>query len=682
MATMTFTEAVQEIRREWRQIMPQITEPAKQRVNGETSWICPICGHGTHGDGLTANPQSKDGNGLKCFACDFSGDITDLHMRVTGKDFAEAINDLAGMIGLAIEDGNTSGLNGPQRQFNQKSAAGSAETHPAGKTQQEATETAKQAQDFTAYYAACRAAMETQAGQPGIDYLNSRGVLITAIHYGAGYDSKTRRIVIPCSNSFYIARSIDPQEKIRYLNPKGAPAALFNEQALYAQEVQEVFITEGIYDALSIIEAGGQAIALNSTSNARALIKKLEQHPTRATLIICLDNDQQGSKTAQEVQEALQRLQIPFITADICTGCKDPNEALLQDYTAFYGAVQNTIADARAYKEKQRQEQERRTGPGMVDAFLETVKTRRFEPVPTGITDIDYALYGGFTRQTLILLGAAPGAGKTALAQTIFESMAKQGHTVLYLNLEMSREQMLARSLARMAAQNGERITPAEIKQGYKWDFAQEAIVQAAAAKYKAEIAQNFIYNPDGVTANLDSILEYIEREAVQAEAAGKPAPLICIDYLQLIGGKEREDDTSIIKRAVSSFKNFAIKHNTIVFAIMAQNRPANKSGTVTMESGRDTSALEYSADLQLGLAFTRCLYREGYETKPNREALTPEEMRYITLVITKCRDGRAGKEVDLYFNGETMTYTQISKEEAPEEPARPGWNWDNAIKR
>ena len=39
---------------------------------------------------------------------------------------------------ITIEDGNASGLNRSQNQFNQKVSAGNTETHPAGKTQQEA----------------------------------------------------------------------------------------------------------------------------------------------------------------------------------------------------------------------------------------------------------------------------------------------------------------------------------------------------------------------------------------------------------------------------------------------------------------------------------------------------------------------------------------------------------------
>lgn len=640
-------------------------------------YCCPFCHSGTGPNATGAVKYYADTNTAYCHACKKTMDVIDLYRENTGADFNTALSELADLAGIRIEN-----------DF----AAQNTKTQAGAKMQQRATETKTEGTaDYTEYYKACGEALLGPDGTPGIEYLQSRGVLEAALSYRAGYDSKERRIIIPCSRSFYIARSIDPDGNPKYKNPPKSTGAsgtiLFNGDILYKQDVQEVFITEGTFDALSIIMAGGQAIALNGAGNAKLLLDPLDKKPTAATLILCPDNDPE-ERTRAEVQKefeniagGLQRLQIPFITADINKGYKDANEALQQAglYT-LVDTVRDTIREAQAHKAKLQHEQYLRTGPGMVDAFLETVRTRRFEPVPTGIEDLDYALYGGFTRQTLVLLGAAPAAGKTALAAWLFEGMAKQGHTVLYLNLEMSREQMIARSISRIAAQNGERISPAQIKQGYKWTWQQEAVIVSAAEQYKKEIAPQMVYNPDGVTADLDSILEYIELEAEQAEAAGKPAPLVCIDYLQLIGGKDREDDTSIIKRAVSSFKRYAIKHNTIVFAIMAQNRPANKSGTVTMESGRDTSALEYSADLQLGLAFTRCLYRDGYETKPNREALTQDELHYVTLVITKCRDGMAGKEIDLYFDGETMTYTQISKAEEPPEPEqKSSWIWDNA---
>ena len=676
---MTKEEARQEIRTNWRQILPQITSEAKRRVNGETSYICPICGHGKNGDGLTRNPQSKDGAGLKCFGCDFSGDIIALYQETNGVDYNTALADLAGMAGITI-DRTGDRTFGDRSSFNGK---GNTNTPLAAKDPESA--------NYTAYYDACKQTLYGTEGDAGRDYLRQRGVLTAAITYGAGFDPEADpasapggmgdkkhpcpRIIIPCSKGHYVARSIDPETPKEYakLNParsKGADApALFNAEALTAQDVQEVFITEGVFDALSILEVGGQAIAINSAANARALVEKLEQQPTAATLIVCLDNDKAGSNAAQVVQEGLTRLKIPFITADICGGHKDPNEALTANRDLFFETVHDTRAEARSYRqqlqqEAQREQEERqkRTGTGMVDSFLEAVKSRKYEPIPTGITDIDKAIGGGFIRQQLVLLGAAPGAGKTALAQWIFEGMAKKGISCLYLNLEMSREQMLARSIARIAKQNGDTVRVTDILQGYKWTVEQEEAISIAAEQYRADIAPRMIYNPDGVTSDLDSIITYAEAEAQQVEAAGLPAPLVVVDYLQIITGRDREDDAATIKRAVSSFKKYAIEHNTIVFLIIAHNREANKSGIVTQESGRDTSALEYSADLQLGLAYTRCLDRPGFD-KLSKDQLTPDDMQYITLKVTKGRFTKPGTEVDLYFNGETMTYVQLAKD-------------------
>jgi len=673
MATMTFERALQEIR-------SRISCKDFLQKSKHGQYCCPFCGSGNGPKGTGALNVYDDTNTWACFAETMAdggprtGDVIDLYRQETGKDFVEAVNDLAGTIGITIEDRNTSGLNRSRNQFNQKVPAGNTETHPAGKTQQEATEEAKTEQDFTAYYEDCRATIESPEGQAAMEYLKSRDVFIAALGHGAGYDSKKRRVIIPCSDGFYIARSIDPQEPKRYRNPTGATAAIFNERALYAHEVQEVFITEGTFDALSIMEAEpfAQAIALNSTSNAKILIKNLEQNTTEATLIICLDNDKSGENTTPVLQEGLQRLQIPFITANICNGSKDPNDALLDNRQAFCDAVRDAIADARAYKEKLRKEQERRTGPGMVDAFLETVRTRKYEPVPTGVSDLDNAIGGGFIRQQLVILGSAPGAGKTALAQWIFEGMARQGHTVLFINLEMSREQILARSISRIARQQGEIVRVTEILQGYKWNPQQEAAIIKAAEQYKQEIAPRMIYNPEEVTADLDAILAYMEAEAKKAEAAGNPAPLVCIDYLQIIRGREREEDAATIKRAVSCLKNFAIDHNTVVFLIQAHNRATNEKGTATMGSGRDTSAIEYSADLQFALDYTRCLNRPG-EDRKTPDALTPEEKQLVTLKVTKGRFAVPGLEVDLHFNGETMTYTQVYDDSDTVIPFKPG---------
>lgn len=630
---------------------------------------CPFCGSGTGVHGTGAVKYYSNTNTWYCHACRKGGDVIDLHQNQTGEDFNAALSSLARKIGITIDSYRPTAAEDFAHQKNE-SVAGTATDEPA---------------DYTPYYMEC---LERIKDQAAAEYLNRRGIsLDTAVAYWIGYDpaadpanapgaeSETDkphpcpRIIIPTSTGHYIGRSIDPKTEKAFakLNPAGSTPAIFNENVLYKQEVQEVFVTEGAFDALSVIEAGAAAIALNSAANADALIKKLEQRKTSATLILCLDNDERGQKAEETIIEGLRRLNIGYVKGDICAQYKDPNEYLTGDREAFIKAVHEARRQASCvigHAQQAERERQQRTGESMVDDFLENVQTTRYEPVPTGITDIDNAIGGGFLREQIILLGAAPGAGKTALAQWMFEGMAKRKQTCIYLNLEMSRDQMLARSLARIAAENGHRIKATDILQGYKWDRTQKDIVKEAAQRYKKEIAAHMIYNPDGVAAELDSILSYIEAEAARAEAANLPVPCVVLDYLQIVRGREREDDTSVIKRAMESLKAFAIKHKTFVFVIIAHNRGSNRSGDVTQEAGRDTSALEYGADLQLGLAYTLCMKKYGGKAK---EDLTPEEMKRVTLKVTKGRWGRPGAEANLSFDGETMTYTQ--EDNAHDEP-------------
>ena len=648
-------------------------------------YCCPFCGSGTKGgaDSDGALKYYPETNTWYCFACTESGDNIDLERQQSGLDYNGALSLMADKIGLTI-----AAPNGTERAQSASRPQGAPNTPAAAPSLQSAQETPTTA-DYTEYYKACRERLADPAAQA---YLQQRGISPeTAAAYWIGFDPAADpasapgamgseykphpapRLIIPTTPAHYIGRRTDGGETHKKLNSKGSKPGIFNSKALYAEGAQAVFVVEGAIDALSVIEGGAPSIALNSADNYKALLEKLTRRRSDALLILCPDNDPDERTAAKvkkcfnELAAGLQGLNIPFIGADICAGYKDPNEALTGNRAAFVQAIEDAqeaakekLREIRAAAEREEQERQQRTGAGMVDTFLETIRTRKYEPIPTGITDIDRALGGGFMRQWLVLLGAAPGAGKTALAQWIFEGMAKRGQSVLFLNLEMSREQILARSIARIAAQNGDKVKPTEILQGYQWTIEQEDAILTAAEAYKRDIAPRMVYNPDGVTADLDGILAYLETETERAQAAGNPAPLVVLDYLQIVTGKEREDDAAIIKRAVRGLKDYAIRNNTTVFVIIAHNRAANSSGNVTMESGRDTSALEYSADLQLGLAFTKCLKRNG---KPGKslDDLTPEERRFITLKVTKGRFATPGAEVDLYFNGETMTYSQTT---------------------
>ena len=632
-------------------------------------YVCPICGSGTHSNKTGGLSIRKRDNRVTCFARGCFGE--------TGTDTLGALRLLTGKSEREVFE-----LCGYHMDGAHIPAAAPAPQAVTAKGTGDSAPPAAPAQTFTEEIDRYAAAL---AGSEGETYLSGRGFTReTMQRFHLGYDAQRHCVTIPYNpaGSYYGRRSTVPDTIRPHDNLKGVQMPLYNAAALYASDV--CFVVESPLCAISIEQEGGAAVAISGTGGKGRLIEQLKKKPTAAALILCLDNDDAGRRATEDIGKALDEMQVYCVngTAAIMGEAqdpadkeyrKDPNEVLQRSGAeSLQQAIAETAEETRRQHnmtaQEAEEERQQRTGTGMVDSFLQAVMTRKYEPMPTGISDIDYALDGGFMRQWLVLLGAAPGAGKTAMAQWIFEGMAKRGASCLYLNLEMSREQILARSFSRIAAQSGHKIRTNIVLQGYRWTDEQRSVILQAAEEYKKTIAPRMVYNPDGVTANLDSILTYIEAEAQRAEKAGLPAPCVVLDYLQIVTGDQREDAAAVIKRAVGGLKDYAVRHNTLVFVIIAHNRQANSTGAVSMESGRDTSALEYSADLQLALTFTKCLKRDGQKAKSPDE-LTDEERKLITLRVVKGRFGGMGREVDLFFNGETMTYTQLAHDDFMPQP-------------
>ena len=290
-------------------------------------------------------------------------------------------------------------------------------------------------------------------------------------------------------------------------------------------------------------------------------------------------------------------------------------------------------------EESDRVQESEPTYNDILDGFLKEITSESFRPIPTGIDALDRALSGGLERKTLVTLAAAPGAGKTAIAQYIFENMAAKGHNVVYVNLEMDRSQLLSRSISRLSHEYKvknhkyvfEDVTALEVRRGYKWTETQRKIVQNMVTEYRANIAPHFQYvttnraDPGHIDNTLTSILGKLEAITSELIRNGQDAPLVCIDYLQFIGKDEdskKLDNADFIKKILDELKNFALKYNTVVLVITANNRASNAEGRASMDSGRDTSNIEYSGDVMLSLVYTAVeehwLRRNGVDKNGN----------------------------------------------------------------
>lgn len=623
---------------------------------------CPFCGSGTGAHGTGALTYYPDTNTWTCFSCKKSGDVLDLMQQEQGIDFKTALEMGMQELGITIEAARRL----PERPKTAQQAAGDRKPiespKTAGNAPQEAT-----AANYAEYYRACN---ERLAGSPeALAYLTARGISAeTAAFYNIGYDPAAdpasvpgamegeptahpaKRIIVPCTDDFYIARSIDPATPAAFKapNPKGSSTRLFNAAALYNSEV--VFVTEGIFDALSFIEIGLAAVATNGKGNGRLLAAQLQERPTRAKIIICHDNDTDPKtaadtmRQAEELNQTLQAMGADSIIYNVAGAYHDANEALQSNREAFTMAAQNAIQEAQR--------------DGLTD-FLESIQGEAYKPYKTGLSFFDDLLGGGVIRQTLLLLMAAPAAGKTTLAQQIAEAMAKNGKPVLYLNLEMSREQMLAKAISGRLTRKkgGVKVTALDVLQGYRWTPEQRQAITAEIEAYRKEIFPYLRYNPAGIGSNIDQIRDYLEAAGQQATADGKEAPAVILDYLHLVTGGNA-DVQELIKQTVTMLKGYAIKYNTFVIGIVATNRVSNKDGKITMESGRDSSSIEYTADVQLGLNYYAIDKGEIGTTDTEQMAqLQQQEWRQMIIRVLKGRFITPGRSARVYFHAAGNTF-------------------------
>ena len=452
----------------------------------------------------------------------------------------------------------------------------------------------------------------------------------------------TPRIIIPCTKDFYIARSIDPNAKLKAPNPKDSNPTLFNSKAIY-NNAAAVFICEGVFDALSFLEAGQAAIATNSNSNGKLLLNQLQEQPAQTRFIIVPDNDDDpktAAKTKEQAEELNRNLQAAgykSIIYNIAGEHHDANDAFIKDRAAF----EQRAADA--IREINRDD---------LTTFLEKVQTEAYKPHRTGLNFFDNLLGGGIVQQTLTLLLAAPAAGKTTLAQQIAETIAANQKEIVYFNFEMSREQMLAKAISALYYKRGGNMSTTQILQGYKWTGKQREEIAEVINEYRRTSHPYIKYNPAGISSEIDDLLEYLNSLGKAAKEKGKPAPAAVIDYLHLLRSNDGLDTQELLKKSVEGLKRYAKDYDTFVIGIVAANRDSTKKGVLTMESGRDSSNREYTADYQISLNYYDI---DNGTVKPDDiekiAELQKAPRRAMILRLLKSRFSQPGEKAQVMFD-------------------------------
>ncbi|MDC9612944.1 SPI-7-type island replicative DNA helicase [Xenorhabdus khoisanae] len=253
---------------------------------------------------------------------------------------------------------------------------------------------------------------------------------------------------------------------------------------------------------------------------------------------------------------------------------------------------------------------------------------------PTGFADLDQKTCG-LQPGDLILLGARPSMGKTALALAMAIKGAINKGPVQFFSIEMPTEQLIQRLISELASVPLEKIRSGNLDES-DWGCI------GAAMETISSWQDRFIIDD---TSNMTPTL-LRARARRNMRKFGKPS-LIMVDYLQLMRCPEQENRTLEISEISRSLKALGKELGCPVLALSQLNRQLEQRADKRPTNGdlRDSGSLEQDADLIL------FIYRdEMYESNSLDKGVAE-------IIISKQRQGPLGT-VKVQFNGE---YTRFA---------------------
>ena len=645
----------QDAREQLKGYLRNYVESVTQKSKGANLYVCPLCGSGTGKSGTGAF-SIKNGTSWKCFSCNAGGDIFDLYGAINGTaDHNEQLRGLSELYGVQVASYRSTAQEDFSSEY-QNPAKNERYTHNSIHT---SVYTQAETEDYTDFFLQAHKAVEQT------DYWKKRGLSKETVdRFKLGYVAEWRhpkapkaptspRLIIPTSTGSYLARDTRdeiPAEQKPYSKSKVGSIQLFNKRALQTA-TKPIFIVEGELDALSIIEVGGEAVALGTTTKSKALVELLKAQAPAQALIIALDNDEAGQRASRELTEGLQGLNIPCYSFNPCGEYKDANEALQRDREAL------TIAVAEAEHLQDEEEQAKRDAylknstANYLQSFINGIADSVDTPyIPTGFKKLDSVLDGGLY-EGLYIVGAISSLGKTTIITQIADQIARAGTDVLIFSLEMARAEIMAKSISRHTLQSvlatGGDIRNAKTARGITTgkryiDYSQTErdLINNAIMEY-SQYAQN-IYISEGVgDIGAEQIRETVQKHILYT---GK-TPVVIIDYLQILAPySERATDKQNTDKAVMELKRISRDYKTPVIGISSFNR-ANYKEAVTMEAFKESGAIEYSSDILIGLQLKGAGKKDFDANEAKRK-----DPREIELVILKNRNGRTGDSLSFNF--------------------------------
>lgn len=456
-----------------------------------------------------------------------------------------------------------------------------------------------------------------------------------------------------------------------------------------------ILVAEGIATAETVYRLTGKKYRVFSAMNCGNLhnvTAPMKKHYPQSSIIVFADNDHETeARTGENPGRLYAETEVKsgrakgFIIPEFTHG---ENGTDWNDYEAIHGfeatAAEITRQLDAVLSDKTESEPEQQSGgerePEITELSLESpVESPKFptdadrlndflahvatlreaERISTGFPKLDEMLNGGLYAG-LYTVGANTGFGKTLFAVQVVNNIARAGHGVLIISLEMSAYELMARSLSRESfllsllktGSPDHALTFRDILQGNFEKTAKSGSIIEEVMRDYAQWGAN-ITTIEGVGDVTASKI----REAVTIYTArheGNP-PILLVDYAQLVASPDSHmSDKTRTDYNVLELKRISRDYSIPVIIVSSLNRE-NYNEPISISALKESGSLEYSSDVVMGLQIAGMRRKESTEkdaayrlfvdglTEKWRHAKRSGEFAPLELKILKHRAGNEG---------------------------------------
>lgn len=264
--------------------------------------------------------------------------------------------------------------------------------------------------------------------------------------------------------------------------------------------------------------------------------------------------------------------------------------------------------------------------------YLQAESEGRTRTISTGLRHLDRLLAGGLRVGELMVLGARPKMGKTALVLSLARAMART-HGVLVLSQEMPKNELVARNVAALGS-----VNLADLRRGT--EIPMEAWERVSEAAERMRGLQLVLDDQRALT------LMDVRRKVMDCKRR-HGCDVVIIDFLQLMAG-DGDNRNQELDRISNGLKAMAGEFGVTVVLLSQLSREADKrSGAPVMTDLRDSGAIEAAADI------IALLFREYAHPMGNRG----DEWKHHAQLEIVQRNGAPG-HISLHFSGEYQRFS------------------------